>query len=457
MHCKGKELMQLLWSPYTKDVSHSMWSYLEHSGPYYNHYVPLGTPKLLYCNKLTKLSPTAEVAAILYASIDESVKDSTFKKNFWSTWQPFLKGTGVSDLSLCNFANFRGITPKYTHCPSKSTCIVNSKTYQVSNPIIEPHCIFRGRGNHPRRGMFKAQVSPEGVTLNLAKNAPIPQAPRNHSWGAIVHNRRAMWLSTYVDSLGKRKYIYPILSSTTDRHKFDTARQLCKLLPFIRRHVSLLLKSKDDHDKQLGCVLWIIDNLCIRVGNEKDSLTSADTVGVCTIRVEHVKFVQPNKIRLTFPGKDSISYDNTCICPRVVYTIIHSLVNNKPHGKCIFEKIDSERVNTWLHNISPKVSARVFRTCHASAKFQYLLGKYCSKTDGDPVAYYKKCNEAVAVLCNHKQGDSICTSTSRLNYIDPRITYAYCKRHKISIGKVFSSAMQNVHDWASRTPHTFTF
>ena len=36
--------------------------------------------------------------------------------------------------------------------------------------------------------------------------------------------------------------------------------------------------------------MWIIDVLALRVGGEKDTSAEADTVGCCSLRVEHFDF-----------------------------------------------------------------------------------------------------------------------------------------------------------------------
>lgn len=56
--------------------------------------------------------------------------------------------------------------------------------------------------------------------------------------------------------------------------------------------------------------MWVIDRLAIRVGNEKGE-DEADTVGCCSLRVEHLKFDEPYLLTLDFLGKDSMRYFNT--------------------------------------------------------------------------------------------------------------------------------------------------
>jgi len=46
------------------------------------------------------------------------------------------------------------------------------------------------------------------------------------------------------------------------------------------------------------------------VGNEKGE-DEADTVGCCSLRVEHIKFEANSHITFDFLGKDSMRYFNT--------------------------------------------------------------------------------------------------------------------------------------------------
>lgn len=49
------------------------------------------------------------------------------------------------------------------------------------------------------------------------------------------------------------------------------------------------MNSDDLTDNQLGVCSYLIDKLALRVGNEKGE-DEADTVGCCSLRVEHVRF-----------------------------------------------------------------------------------------------------------------------------------------------------------------------
>ena len=76
----------------------------------------------------------------------------------------------------------------------------------------------------------------------------------------------------------------------------------------IRKDYERNLNSKDVAIKQLATAMWIIDRLALRVGNEKDE-DEADTVGCCSLRVEHLKFDEDTKtLTMDFLGKDSMRH-----------------------------------------------------------------------------------------------------------------------------------------------------
>ena len=54
--------------------------------------------------------------------------------------------------------------------------------------------------------------------------------------------------------------------------------------------------------------MWVIDRLALRVGGEKDE-DEADTVGCCSLRVEHATITPEDALTLDFLGKDSMRYN----------------------------------------------------------------------------------------------------------------------------------------------------
>ena len=121
----------------------------------------------------------------------------------------------------------------------------------------------------------------------------------------------------------------------------NIARQLKKLIIGIRRvnYNNIIINSADNKTKQLATALYLIDKLALRVGNEKGD-DEADTVGVCSLRVEHIELKDDNRIKLDFLGKDSVRYQNTVKIDEEVYKILSRFMSNKKKSEDLFDLIN---------------------------------------------------------------------------------------------------------------------
>jgi DNA topoisomerase-1 len=158
--------------------------------------------------------------------------------------------------------------------------------------------------------------------LNLARDAPIPKCPLpGHAWGSIVCKHDATWLSSYktdsISSSSHHKYIFLAANSKfkgmNDMKKYQKARRLKEKIKTIREDYLRKIEDKDMRNRQLGTATYLIDTLALRAGNEKDNEEEADTVGCCSLRVEHVTLLPNNQLKLDFLGKDSMRYENTVV------------------------------------------------------------------------------------------------------------------------------------------------
>ena len=72
-----------------------------------------------------------------------------------------------------------------------------------------------------------------------------------------------------------------------------------------------------------------------------------------------------------------------------------------------------------------------------------------------------KIKERIAKMKTKKgvkiQLKNVSLGTSKVNYIDPRITVAFLKRHGLSIDKVFSKTLQEKFSWAFNVDADFKF
>ena len=138
--------------------------------------------------------------------------------------------------------------------------------------------------------------------------------------------------------------------------------------------------------------------LALRVGNEKGE-DEADTVGCCSLRVEHIKIEQDSHITLDFLGKDSMRYLTTVKVRPIVHRHLASFVKNKDPADDIFDKINASRLNEYLKESMEDLSAKVFRTYNASVTLQKELNSGEIDPDRDTVdakiKFYNDCNRKV--------------------------------------------------------------
>ena len=215
----------------------------------------------------------------------------------------------------------------------------------------------------------------------------------------------------------------------SDRSKYNKAAKLCDKIVDIRKSYKKDLKSKDKETRQLATAVWVIDRLALRVGGEKDTDEEADTVGCCSLRVEHLHF-DPNEeggdnkeIELEFLGKDSMLYKQTIDFGAAIYNDnngMGSKVFDNLKGFCkskkatheVFDAINPTMLNNHLKQFMDGLSAKVFRTYNASRTLQEELRKtetvssWHRLTPAEKVVEYNNANREVAILCNHQRSVS---------------------------------------------------
>jgi len=401
---------------------------------------------------------------------------------------------------------------------------VDGKQQPVGNYRMEPPGIFIGRGDNPKLGKIKPRIYPEDITINIGKTAKIPETLTGHKWGHIIHNRQVEWLASWKDIItGKIKYLWlgahSDFKATSDTEKFDLARKLKRKIDTIRSENVKNLKSDNIKDKQIATAFYFIDKFALRVGNEK-SKDETDTVGVTSLRVEHITMSDNNVIILDFLGKDSVRYYNKLSVEPEVYMNVAEFIKNKNKHDEVFDHINSNDINKYLQQFMKNLTAKVFRTYNASYVFYKELKKISKKYEGidDQVLLlneFNKANAKVAQLCNHQKNvgksfkgqvdkidimignikskmrklkastsknkteklnnmmdklkklkskkdlkmelKNISLTTSKINYIDPRITISFFKLHNLPIDKVFSVSLQEKFKWAFEVGSDYKF
>ncbi|XP_036595049.1 DNA topoisomerase I, mitochondrial isoform X2 [Trichosurus vulpecula] len=516
------------------------WKQLEHKGPYF---APLYEPlpdevRFFYDGKAMKLSLAAEEIATFYGKMldHEYTTKEVFQNNFFSDWRKEMtveEKKIIKHLDKCDFTEIhkyfvdkneaRKALPKEEKQKLKEEaerlqeefgyCILDGHREKIGNFKTEPPGLFRGRGDHPKMGMLKKRIMPEDVIINCSRDSKIPEPPPGHKWKEVRFDNTVTWLASWTENIQNSiKYIMlnpsSKLKGEKDWQKYEVARRLKGVVDKIRFQYRFDWKSREMKKRQRAVALYFIDKLALRAGNEKEEGETADTVGCCSLRVEHIQLHreldgQEHVVEFDFLGKDSIRYYN----------------------KVPVEKPTST-LNKHLQDLMDGLTAKVFRTYNASITLQEQLKALTNAEDNvaAKILSYNRANRAVAILCNHQRATPktfeksmqnlqtkidakkeqlamakqelkrakadakvrkdvksksnvdkkkkllvkleeqlmrLCTQatdkeenkqvalgTSKLNYLDPRISVAWCKKFGVPLEKIYNKTQREKFAWA---------
>lgn len=286
--------------------------------------------------------------------------------------------------------------------------IMDGEKVEVGNYMAEPPGIFIGRGEHPLRGKWKPPVTAKDVTLNLGKEAKVPEG----KWGKIINDKDSMWLASWMDFLTqKRKYVWLAdsagLKQDRDKEKYEKAVKLAKEIDKIKDRIVKDMKSKNHNESRIATACYLIYRTAMRVGDEKDP-DEADTVGATTLRKEHIK-ITANSIEFDFLGKDSVRWQETVVAEghdKQFHENLKKLIEKKNPKDEIFDNITSRHVNQYYSSIVKGLTAKVFRTYLATAvvkKYLVAHDNMKGKSATEKIYHAKLANLEAAMMCNHKR------------------------------------------------------
>ena len=530
-----------------QDEQNNKWTSLIHQGPYFPNisepYKPIGAV-LIYDNKSYNLNPVEERIASFYARriisendggvVELLTKDNIFNTNFWNDFITYLTPAHKKIFKKFSKVDFSDIVQKLknkkeikdTKSEKRIKKIlteekkrnygygyIDNRREKIGNYSVELSSLFFGRGDNPKRGKIKPDIIPENITINIGINDPVPKPPIGHKWGSVIHDNNAIWLSKWKDPITESdKYIFfsaeGQFKGQGDLLKYEKSRKLAKHIDEIRHLYKLDSESngtshEDIVKKQLGTVLYLIDNLGIRVGNETKE-DESDTFGATTLLVSHVTVGPYNHIIFDFLGKDSIRFYKDVVVPKYIHDNIKSFRKNKKKDTELFDHISSRTVNDYIKKFDKSFTAKVFRTRLASFIIYNALktvtipiGSTKSKTK----ILFNEANTKVATVLNHTRNVSqkneesllkiqneldileeqkkvledsgkktdqiikkintkkeniknktdtqnVAITTSLTNYIDPRIVISWAEKENVDISAIYSTTLQKKFNWA---------
>ncbi|MBU0493972.1 MAG: DNA topoisomerase I [Chloroflexi bacterium] len=301
---------------------------------------------------------------------------------------------------------------------------VDGERVELANYVVEPSGIFMGRGEHPLRGRWKEGARRSDITLNLSPEA-LSALPNATEWAQVVWQPESLWVARWSDKLsGKLKYVWlgdtASIKQEREAQKFDQAHELHANLAEVRRRIESDLNRTDPAQateanpkrRMIATACYLIDALCLRVGDEKDE-DEADTVGATTLRPEHVALHENGTAEFEFLGKDSVLWHKTLELPGVVRRNLERLIQDaRPSNASantrdkpqLFPDISSRNVNAYLSEVMPGLTAKVFRTHHATIAVQHTLAQSGVQASDPEHVKWKAASLAnleAAQLCNH--------------------------------------------------------
>lgn len=251
-------------------------------------------------------------------------------------------------------------------------------------------------------------------TIDRIEGLVIPPAWKN-VWISPKINGHIQ--ATGVDEKQRKQYIYhPDWIKLSQQNKFSKMTDFGMNLPKIRGKVNHNLRSqKQDKQKLIATVIWLLEHTFIRVGNEEYSKEN-NSFGLTTLRNRHVK-VNGSKISFAFKGKSGV-YSNLEVTNPLVAKIIKNCMEIPGYElfQFIDEKgdrhvIESDDINLFLKDVTKDdFSAKDFRTWGAtnlSANQFYKIGntedaKQLKQNIVDTVKIVaKKLNNTVSVCRNY--------------------------------------------------------
>ncbi|XP_046497742.1 DNA topoisomerase I, mitochondrial isoform X2 [Equus quagga] len=515
----------------------------------------------VFAGKPVKLSLAAEEVATFYGKMldHEYTTKEVFQNNFFSDWRKEMTAEErkiIKHLDKCDFTEIhRYFVDKTAARKALSReekqklkeeaeklqqefgyCTLDGHREKIGNFKTEPPGLFRGRGDHPKMGMLKRRILPEDVTINCSRDSKIPEPPAGHQWKEVRSDNTVTWLASWTENIQNSiKYVMlnpsSKLKGEKDWQKYEVARRLKGVVDEIRSQYRADWKSREMKKRQCAVALYFIDKLALRAGNEKEEGETADTVGCCSLRVEHIQLYPEadgcqHVVELDFLGKDSIRYYNRVPVERPVYKNLQLFMENKSRGDDLFDRLTTTSLNKHLQDLMDGLTAKVFRTYNASVTLQEQLRALTRAEDSvaAKILSYNRANRAVAILCNHQRatpktfeksmqnlqlkieakkkqvaeakaelkqaraghksrGDDrsrsflekrerllekleeqlmrlstqatdkeeskqVALGTSKLNYLDPRISVAWCKRFGVPVERIYNKTQRERFAWA---------
>ena len=367
---------------------------------------------------LTRIPSSGNFSASLFGS-------KSAAEAFWKDWKVMLpSGCPIASLEELDISNviksIISTSKQRAEAEGKATnpyefARVNGRLQPVAPSSVDRPGIFFGRSDDVKatlNGRIRRRLVAEDVTINLSENARVPSVPVGcgKKWKEVVHDPEVDWIASWRDPVTEViKYARLATASESEqigtREKYDLAKKMNAMTPVLRKRIAAAMGSSDRKRRQLGAILWLVDMLALRIGSgTAESAKKAGAHGVATLLVKHVEVINRHSIRLSFPGKDCVTYDRTIVgVPSELVHIVTESSRRKDPDEALFESVDSNDAASAIDSVVPGATAKVLRTARASELFGDTLD---SMKVSDPQAAKLLLLFAftrAAILLNHRK------------------------------------------------------
>eukprot|EP00731_Ephydatia_muelleri_P027038 Em0018g1138a len=448
------------------------WLTLEHKGPYFPPlYESLPDEvHFYYDGKPMKLSLDAEEAATFFAKMldHDYTKRDIFCQNFFNDWKKEMtsqEARVITDFTKCDFAemhkHFKDLS-EARKAKSKEEkkalkaenekiqeeygwCIIDGHKEKIGNFKIEPPGLFRGRGDHPKQGKIKKRVQPEEIIINIGKGAQVPVPPAGHKWKSVQHDNKVKELHEELE--GKEFVVeFDFLGKDSIRYynKIPVEKQVFK-------NLSLFMKGKEPGDDLF------------------DRLTT-------TTLNKHLSELMPGltaKVFRTYNASITLQAQLDKLTnaddPAPSKLLAYNRANRAVAILCNHQRAAPKNFTQQMSNLQAKLNAKDDTIAEVKKDIKDLQKEAKATKDSKILKQLESKQKRLAQLEDQRQklevqatdkeeNKEIALGTSKLNYLDPRITVSWCKKWEIPIEKVYNRTQRDKFAWAiDMADETFVF
>ncbi|KAL6216197.1 hypothetical protein ACLB2K_009423 [Fragaria x ananassa] len=397
--------------------------------------------------------------------------------------------------------------------------IIDGVKEEVQSFRVEPPGLFRGRGEQPQSGRLKRRIVPSDITINIGEDAPTPECPiPGQNWKRIRHDNTVSWLACWDDPIFEEKTKYVMLGSSSslrgqsDKEKYEKTRKLKDNIERIRATYTKVftISSKAEGanlKRQIAVenVKAITPNLLEFDFLGKDSIRYHQTHQVDLPVYNAIKQFQKGKkssdklfdqldttilnarLKEMMPGltakvfrtyNASITLDNMLnektkkeadVSARVA---VYNNANKKVAILCNHQRAEAKTFGEQISKLNKKIEdlkgvmealeTDLVRAREGKSPLKDGDGK--QKRNLTPEALEKKMAQTTKnietierKIADKEDKKNVATETSKTNYLDPRITVAWCKRHEVPIQKMYSKIQLKKFAWAMDVDPNFRF